>query len=187
MIKNPYIYSYLPLISIVLFSLTFGLYSVNEAIIVSRRIGVYTGMREFLSEVQMRALLLVIFATLYFMIFSTLKLIGETIHEVGMLFFTKDTIDSAVNKVRGGSVVFFFGSLVSVAGLTNLYILGLVFLLSVVVYFIFVTYKLSNIISFGAVIGVMMFEIVVWAVILTSLAYAVFKLYNVVLSSLPFN
>lgn len=187
MIKNPYIYSYLPLISIILFSLTFGLYSVNEAITVSRRVGVYAGMREFLSEVQMRVLLLVIFATLYFMIFSTLKVIGETIHEVGMLFFTKDTIDSAVNKVRGGSVVFFFGSLVSVIGLTNLYILVLVLLVSVVVYLIFIMYKLSNVISFGAVIGVMMFEIVVWAVILTSIAYAVFKLYNVVLSSLPFN
>ena len=75
MIKNPYLYSYLPLITIILFSLTFGLFSVNEAIILFRKIGVYGGMHEFLSDVQMRMLLFIVFSTLYFMVFSALKLI----------------------------------------------------------------------------------------------------------------
>ena len=70
MIKNPYLYSYLPLITIILFSLTFGLYSVNEAVVLFHKIGVYAGMHEFLSDVQMRILLLIVFALIYFMIFS---------------------------------------------------------------------------------------------------------------------
>lgn len=187
MIKNPYLYSYLPLITIILFSLTFGLFSVNEAIILFRKIGVYGGMHEFLSDVQMRMLLLIVFSTLYFMVFSALKLIGETIHNVGMLFFTKDSIDSAITKVRGGSVIFFFGSLASVVGLTSVYILVAIFIASAFIYFIYVTYKMSDVISFGAVLGVMLFEIVMWVVILTLLAYAIFKLYNGIVSSLPFN
>lgn len=187
MIKNPYLYSYLPLITIILFSLTFGLYSVNEAVILFRKIGVYGGMREFLSDVQMRVLLLIVFSTLYFMVFSALKLIGETIHNVGMLFFTKDSIDSAINKTRGGSVIFFFGSLLSVVGVTNSYILVAIFVATAFIYFIYVTYKMSDVIPFGAVLGVMLFEIVIWAVIIALLAYTIFKLYNGIVSSLPFN
>lgn len=87
--KNPYVYGYLPLITIILFSLTFGLYTVTESIEVFKSIGVYTGMREFLSEIQLRVFLLIVFALCFFMLFSALKLIGETIHELAMLFFQK--------------------------------------------------------------------------------------------------
>ena len=45
--KNPYIYGYLPLITILLFSLTFGMYAVSESLQVFHAIGVYSGMREF--------------------------------------------------------------------------------------------------------------------------------------------
>lgn len=102
MIKNPYLYSYLPLITIILFSLTFGLFSVNEAIILFRKIGVYGGMHEFLSDVQMRMLLLIVFSTLYFMVFSALKLIGETIHNVGMLFSQKTRLIVPSQKFAEG-------------------------------------------------------------------------------------
>lgn len=188
MIKNPYLYSYLPLITIVLFSLTFGLYSVNEAVILFHKIGVYAGMHEFLSDVQMRILLLIVFALIYFMIFSALKLIGETIHDVGMLFFTKDRIDQAMeNKANAGVVIFFFGALASVAGLVNVFILVGIFLLSAIFYFIFVTYKLSDYLSFGSILGIMLFEMTMWILLLTLVVYAIFKLYNGIVSSLPFN
>ncbi len=41
--------------------------------------------------------------------------------------------------------------------------------------------------SFGATVGVMLFEIVIWAVFLTLIIYVVFKLYNGIISSLPFS
>ncbi|PKC51699.1 hypothetical protein RhiirA1_483179 [Rhizophagus irregularis] len=42
-----------------------------------------------------------------------LKLIGETIHEVGMLFFSRDNNGQTISVARGGYVIFFFGSLLS--------------------------------------------------------------------------
>lgn len=184
--KNPYIYGYLPLITIILFSLTFGLYSVTESLVLFKKIGVYAGVREFLSEIQLRVFLLIVIAAVYFMIFSALKLIGETIHEMGMLFFSKDMDGKSLIAIRGGNVIFFFGALVSAAGISNIYILGGIFITTVFIYFVYIIYKISVHVSFGASIGVMLFEIVVWAIILTLVVYAGLKLYNGIISSLPF-
>lgn len=63
--RNPYIYGYLPLITILLFSLTFGMYAVGEALQLFQAIGVYSGMREFLSDFELRVLLLVVFAVIF--------------------------------------------------------------------------------------------------------------------------
>ena len=46
--KNPYIYGYLPLITILLFSLTFGMYAVGKSLQIFQAIGVYSGMRVFI-------------------------------------------------------------------------------------------------------------------------------------------
>ena len=88
--KNPYIFGYLPFVTIVLFSLTFGVYTVGVSVELFKGIGLYAGMREFLTDIQLRIFLLVIYALLFFMVFSALKLIAETIHETAMLFFSKD-------------------------------------------------------------------------------------------------
>ena len=109
--RNPYIYGYLPLITILLFSLTFGMYAVGEALQLFQAIGVYSGMREFLSDFELRVLLLVVFALIFFMAFSALKLVGETIHELGMLFFSKDNEGAAVSQARGGYVILFIGAM----------------------------------------------------------------------------
>lgn len=185
--KNPYLYGYLPLITIILFSLTFGLYTVTESVELFKKIGVYGGVREFLSEIQLRVFLLIIISSVYFMFFSALKLIGETIHEMGMLFFSKDVDGKGIVALRGGTVIFFFGALFSAVGISNLYILALIFAVTVFVYFVFVIYKISVHVSFGASVGVMLFEMVTWAVIATLIIYAFFKLYNGIISSLPFN
>lgn len=99
--KNPYIYGYLPLITILLFSLTFGMYAVGKSLQIFQAIGVYSGMREFLSDFELRVFLLIVFAIVFFMLFSALKLVGETIHEVGMLFFSKDNEGATVSQARG--------------------------------------------------------------------------------------
>ncbi|MGE7623096.1 DUF5366 family protein [Viridibacillus sp. NPDC096237] len=183
--KNPYVYGYLPLITIILFSLTFGLYTVTESIEVSKSIGVYTGMREFLSEIQLRVFLLIVFALCFFMLFSALKLIGETIHELAMLFFSKDIDGKTVAEARGGNVVFFFGALASAFGIQSFMLLMVVFLLTVLTYFIYVIYKISSHLTLGATIGVLIFDITLWTILITLIVYVVFKLYNGILASLP--
>lgn len=183
--KNPYVYGYLPLITIILFSLTFGLYTVSESIEVSKSIGVYTGMREFLSEIQLRVFLLIVFALCFFMLFSALKLIGETIHELAMLFFSKDIDGKTVAEARGGNVIFFFGALASAFGIQSFILLMVVFLLTVLTYFIYVIYKISSHMTLSSTIGVLIFDITLWTILITLIVYVVFKLYNGILASLP--
>lgn len=106
--KNPYLYGYLPFITIILFSFSFSMLAISESLQLLRAIGVYNGMREFLSDLELRFVLLIVFVLLFFMIFSALKLIGETIHELGMLFFSKDKEGQTIHAARGGYVIFFW-------------------------------------------------------------------------------
>ena len=52
--KNPYLFGYLPFVSICLFSLTFGVYTVGLSVDLFKEIGLYAGMREFLTDFQLR-------------------------------------------------------------------------------------------------------------------------------------
>jgi hypothetical protein len=184
--KNPYLYGYLPLITIVLFSFTFGIFAVSESLHLFQAIGVYNGMREFLSDLELRFVLLIVFALIFFMLFSALKLIGETIHELGMLFFSKDKAGETINVARGGYVIFFFGAFASVIGIQSIVILIAIFLVTVFSYFIFNVYKMSQYMSFTGMIGLIFFEVLAWFVLLALIIYAVVKLYNGILASLPF-
>ncbi len=184
--KNPYLYGYLPLITIILFSLTFGLFAVAESMSLFESIGVYAGMREFLSDLQLRIFLLVIFSLCFFMLFSALKLIGETIHELGMLFFSKDQKGELMHSARGGYVIFFFGACLSIIGIQSFIVLVAIFALTTAVYFVYSIYKVSSAISFGGLVGLICFEILFWSAFIVSITYIVLKLYNGILASLPF-
>lgn len=184
--KNPYLYGYLPLFTIILFSFSFGIFSVTESLQLFQAIGVYNGMREFLSDLELRFVLLIVFALLFFMLFSALKLIGETIHEVGMLFFSKDKEGQTIHAARGGYVIFFFGAFVSVIGFQSLTILVTIFLATIFCYFIYNVYKMSQYMTIVGVLGLILFEVITWFVLLTLVVYALIKLYNGILASLPF-
>lgn len=184
--KNPYIYSFLPLMTVILFSMTFGICAVTESLVFFKAIGVYSGMREFLSDIELRFLLLIVFSLMFFMVFSALKLIGETIHEVGLLFFLKDQTGEMVANERGGYVIFFFGAILSVLGVQFFLILGFIFALTAITYFVYMVYKTSHHMSIVSMIGLIIFEIIIWALFGTLILYAVLKLYNGVLASLPF-
>lgn len=183
--KNPYIFSYLPFITVVFYSFIFGVFSVGISIEFFHTIGLYDGMREFLSDVQLRMFLLVIYALFFFMFFSALKLIGETIHNSAMLFFSKDIEGKAYIEARAGSVIYFIGALVTAAGIHSIKIMGLLFLMTTVVYFIYTVFKLSKFMSLTSMIGLIVFEVMTWGVLLSGVIYILLKLYNGVLASLP--
>lgn len=184
--KNPYLFGYLPFFTVILLSLTFGIFAVTQFMDLFHAIGIYNGMREFMSDIELRLFLLIIVALLFFMLFSALKLIGETVHELAMLFFSKDKEGQTIHIARGGYVIFFCGALASVFGIQSLLILVSVLIVTVFTYFIYTVYKMSNYMSFGGVIGLIIFEIVVWAVFLTAIIYVGLILYNGILASLPF-
>ncbi len=184
--KNPYLFGYLPFITIILLSLTFGMYAVSQSMDLFNAIGVYNGMREFLSDFEIRVFLLIVSALLFFMVFSALKIIGETIHELAMLFFSKDQDGETIHIARGGYVIFFIGALVTMAGMQSIYLLILILLITVAVYFIYTVYKLSHYLSFIGLIGLIVFEIVVWATFIAVIVFVIVRLYNSILASLPF-
>lgn len=184
--KNPYLYGYLPLFSILLFSLTFGIYTVGIALDFFSSVGIYAGMREFLSDFELKILLLIVISLFYFMVFSALKLIGETIHEIGMLFFSKDKVGETVHAARGGYVVFFFGAIISSFAIQSFIVLAIIFILTVITYFIYNIYKMSHYLSFTGLVGLTTFELLVWTILIIILLYVGLKLYNGILASLPF-
>ncbi len=184
--KNPYLFGYLPFVTISLFSLTFGVYAVSSSIELFKGIGLYGGMREFLTDMQLRIFLLVVYALLFFMVFSALKLIAETIHETAMLFFSKDIDGTSYNEARGGNVIYFFGALISVVGINSIIILAAVFMLTTFIYFIYRVYKLSQYLSIFSTISLIVFEVIVWSLLLSTIIYILLKLYNGVIASLPF-
>lgn len=184
--KNPYLYGYLPLFSVILFSLTFGIYLVGESLDLLTAIGVYAGMREFFTDLELRLLLLCVFALCFFMIFSALKLIGETIHEVGMLFFSKHNNGEMISVARGGYLIFFFGALASIFGIQSIFILLGIFAITIFSFFIYNIYKMSQFLTMSGTVGLIFFEILIWAIFIAFISFVVLKLYNGILASLPF-
>ena len=184
--KNPYIFGYLPFVTIVLFSLTFGVYTVGVSLDLFKEIGLYSGMREFLTDTQLRIFLLVVYALLFFMVFSALKLIGETIHDTTMLLFSKDVEGKSYSEAKGGNVIFVLGAFATAGGINSVKLMGLLFLVTTFIYFIYVIYKLSKFMTFFSTIGLIMFEIIMWGGFISLIIYILLKLYNGVLASLPF-
>lgn len=188
--KNPYLFSYLPFFTIMLFSLTFGVYTVGFSLSVFREIGLYDGLLEFLTDTQLRLFLLTVYALFYFMVFSALKLIAATIHETALLFFykaapAKESSFQHVSDERGGKLIYFIGALASAFAIQSLYGLMIVFLTVTFIYFVYNTYMLHHQLPFSAIIGIIFFEFIVWAVLLFAVVYILLRLYNGIAASIP--
>ena len=183
--KNTYLTSYLPLFSILLFSLTFSVYGVEVFVDLFKKIGVYPGMREFLSDIQLKLAILILLMVVFFMVFAALKLIAETINGVSMLFFALDSDGQLYNLVRSGSMIYFIGGLVSVLSLKSFLGLLLIFALSSIAYFIYFVYKISPSLSKWGIFGVVSLQVFSWSSMFLTIFFVFLKLYNGVMASLP--
>ncbi|XXM70519.1 DUF5366 family protein [Lysinibacillus sphaericus] len=183
--KNTYLTSYLPLFAILLFSLTFSVYGVDVLVDLFKKIGVYPGMREFLSDIQLKFVLLILLMIIFFMVFAALKLIAETINGVSMLFFSKDSEGQLYNRVRSGSMIYFFGGLVSAVSLKSFMGLIAIFAATSIVYFVYFVYKISVTVSKAGIIGVISLQLFTWSSLFMTVFLVILKLYNGVMASLP--
>jgi hypothetical protein len=185
LVKNTYLTSYLPLFSILLFSLTFSVYGVEVFVDIFKKIGVYPGMREFLSDMQLKLAILILLMVAFFMVFAALKLIAETINGISMLFFSMDSDGKLYNHVRTGSMIYFIGGLVSVLSLKSFLGLLIIFALSSVVYFVYFVYKISPSLSKMGIFGVVGLQVFSWSSLFLTIFFVCLKLYNGVMASLP--
>jgi hypothetical protein len=183
--KNTYLTGYLPLLSIILFSLSFSVYSEGLVVEGLKRIKLYDGMLEFITEVEMKLAILIVLFVVFFMLFAALKLIAETINELALLFFSKDAEGDILKAVRSGSIAYFIGGGLSIISLKFILGLGVIFLLTTIIYFIYFVYKISPSLSTQGLVGVIFFEVVIWSVMILSMGFIMLKLYNSLLGSLP--
>ena len=72
------------------------------------------------------------------------------------------------------------------AVLIRLTVLAAIFLLTTFIYFVYVVYKLSKFMTIVRTVGLIVFEIIIWSVLISTIIYILLKLYNGVIASLPF-
>ncbi|MDA3128548.1 DUF5366 family protein [Aliibacillus thermotolerans] len=186
--KNTYITSYFPLFSITIFSFALAIYT--ETIITDWliHIGLYVGMLEFFSEVGIKLTLLFLLTLVYFMVFSALKLIADTVLELSLLFFSRDEEGNDLKKVRSGSWIFLIASFCALflsvtpqlqTGIT------IVFLFAAFIYFVYFVYQVSDSMSLAGLIGTIFFHVSFWGGFLAVTIYSLLRLYNSFVNSLP--
>lgn len=168
-----------------LFSLAFSIYSERMIIYYLENIGLYSGMIEFFSERGIHLTLLFVLWLFFFMLFAALKLIANTVNELSLLFFSKDEEGADLRNIRRGAWIFLISGIIAVVASVEIIVLLGVFVISCFTYFIFFIYKVSDSLSSSALIGLIFFHLFFWFAFGIAVAYALVKLYNSLIASLP--
>ncbi|RFU63757.1 DUF5366 family protein [Peribacillus glennii] len=183
--KNTYLFGYFPLISIMLFSLSFAIYGEMQALVLLKNIGIFDGMLEFFSETGIKLSLLIVLFLVCFMLFAALKLISDTVTLLALLFFSKDSEGNDLKNIRLGAMIFFVGGAVSLISVNSIIGLGAIFLGTTIIAFVQLVYKISPSLTTSGLIGFIFFYTFIWSAMVLVVAYSSIKLYNSIMASLP--
>lgn len=183
--KNTYITSHFPLISIILYSTSLSIYTEMELIKQLKNLGIYEGMLEFFSENGIKLSLFVLLALLFFMVFSALKLIADTVIGLSLLFFSKDAEGRFLNKFRTGSSFYLISGALSLLSVQHILGIAGLFAGTTLIYFIYFVYKVSASLSLAGLIGMVFYHVIFWFTFFLGIVYLGVKLYNSFLASLP--
>lgn len=183
--KNTYVTGYFPLLSIMAFSLSFSVYLTLRTILFLKSNGLFSGMAGFLSDTNIKLSFLLLFFICFFMLFAALKLLVDTFIELSLLFFSKDEIGEDLQKLRGASIIFLIGGLVSMLCSLSIWLLMGCFVLTALIAFIYFLNKISSSLSGSGLIGIIFFHVTVWVVLLLGICLSIFKLYNSIIAGLP--
>ncbi|WP_042352174.1 DUF5366 family protein [Bacillus massiliigorillae] len=183
--RSTYFTGYFPLISIILFSLSYAIYSEGQAMEVLKTMGLYGGLLEFFSDTGIKLTLLFILFLLFFMMFSALKLIADTLLQISLLLFSKEISGDSLKSVRVGSIIYLIGSGVSIFCNISFAAITLVFFITSMIAFTYFIYKASAYLSSAGLMGMIFFHTFVWCSLIAVVGYSVLKLYNSLLASLP--
>lgn len=183
--KNTYLTGYFPLISIILFSLSYAIYSEIQVLEIVKTMGLYDGLLEFFSATGIKLTLLFMLFLLFFMLFAALKLISDTILQISLLLFSKDIDGEILKGARLGSIIYFIGGGVSILCTMSIVAISLVFFITTMVAFIYFVYKASFYLTSAGLVGLIFFHTFIWGCFFTAVGYSALRLYNSVLASLP--
>ncbi|RAK18677.1 hypothetical protein B0I26_10998 [Anoxybacillus vitaminiphilus] len=183
--KNTYVTGYLPLIAIILYSMAFGIYAETEIIRLLKKFGLYSGMLEFFSENGIKLTLFFLASLLFFMFFSALKLIADTMIQLSMLFFSKDRQGAVLNEIRFGSLFYVLSGMLSLLFVNDIVVMVVLFLVTTLAYFIYFVYKTYSTLPLTGLVGMVFFHVAFWFAFMLTIVYVCIKLYNGFLESLP--
>ncbi|PRO64726.1 DUF5366 family protein [Alkalicoccus urumqiensis] len=184
--KNAYVTSHFPLISICLFSLGFSMYAEQVVSSYLQELGLYAGMVEFFSAQEITLTLMIVLWLFCFMLFAALKLIADTVNEVSLLFFSREGQGTEIQQVRAGTWIFLTASIIAVIGwIYDPWVSIGAFLSACAIYFIYFLYKVSDSMGAFSLIGMVLFHLFFWAAFLTGTSYVLLRLYAALTASLP--
>ncbi len=184
MLKNTYVTGYFPLISIVLFSTSLGIYLENEILTLLKQFGLYKGILSFFSAGGIRLALFFLASLFFFMLFSALKLIADTLIQLSLLFFSKDRTGASLQTVRAGSFIYLVGGALSLFGFQNVFIIVGVFLITTFIYLMYFVYKIYASLNWLGTMGMIVFHMTIWAAFLIAVFLVMLRLYNSLMASL---
>ncbi|WP_062197471.1 DUF5366 family protein [Massilibacterium senegalense] len=179
---NVHTFSYFPFFVVLLFSIAFAL---NLRVLATKELkdaALYEGIIEIMPEQKFQSLLLVGLLLVLFMVFSMLKLLGETSLRLSLLLFAKDQTGYTIQRMQSGFWVLLAGGVVATLLFKSTVFVLLVFILTVILYFVFYIFQLSDDLSMGSLVGIILFNTLFWTTFFLLAFYFVIKTYNQVLN-----
>ncbi len=183
--KNSYLTGYMPLLSILLFSLSLSMYGQAFFVDMLKKANLYSTMLDIFTKTEINLVVIGGLMVLFTMIFATLKLLANTANEMALLFFSKDSNGELLNKTRFGVVIYFIGGLISLISFSSAIGTILIFLAASIVYVFYFVYKISPHITTAQIIGIIVFIASFWIFFGLLLALIFMKLYNGLLAAIP--
>lgn len=175
---NVYLLSYAPLISILLFSTSLAIATSELALMWLNDVGVYDELLQILTARNTKLLVWLGFLIIYFMIFSSLKLISDTINQLGFAFFIKEQVGTTLSMLRPGSILLLVGGCISFAFMTSFPLVCLVLTSSFLIYFFFYVFQISKMTSSAGAVGLVIFLFLAWGLLLAGLTWVGLSLFN---------
>lgn len=183
--KNAYLTSHFPILAILFFCLSFGIWSQQYIAAFLESAGIYQGMLEFFSDNGIKLTMLFVLMLVFFMIIAALKLISDTMMGLSLLFFLSEEKGDIRSYLQSCAWIYLMAGGVSLFLTSYLYILGGLFIGATLASFVYLIIRLAPSLRFAGVAGFLLLHLSFWGLFIFGTGYAGLRLYNSFLHSLP--
>lgn len=184
--KNIYYTSYFAFLSIILFTVAITLNLFQLTINFLSVSGILQPLTDIMPEKEIRILTFVGISFIIYLVLSGLKLISDLFWQFALLFFSKDNEGVDLLASKKFSYVFILGGLIAVFLNSSLMYIAIIFLVTIIAFIILFLIKQSANFTVLGIIGFIIFQLAIWAVIGSGVIYAYYKLFAKFLTALPF-
>jgi hypothetical protein len=148
--------------------------------------GILEPLKGVMPENDIRILLFLCILFVIFSVLSALKVLGQTVWEMGLLFFSKDEEGKDLIISKKISYLFMVGGLLSILLNSSIMLSISVVCASVIGYLIYFLFRQSKSFSAIGMLGFVIFQVVVWGSIVSGIAFIYFTLLSTYVKNMPF-